>query len=110
MQHIRIDRAKSLADDPATGHNRWHPDIPPLVEADEGEQVVLETRDASDGFVVRGTDAPLQGLVEVHDDHRIAMAFGVLAATKNTEIHLDDLECVAVSYPGFWGDLDRVTA
>ena len=57
MQHIRIDRAKSLADDPATGHNRWHPDIPPLVEADEGEEVVLETRDASDGFVVRGLPA-----------------------------------------------------
>jgi 3-phosphoshikimate 1-carboxyvinyltransferase len=81
----------------------------------EGETVVrgaseLRAEELPDGFVVRGTDAPLQGLVEVHDDHRIAMAFGVLAATKNTEIHLDDLECVAVSYPGFWGDLDRVTA
>ena len=70
----------------------------------------VDAEELPDGFVVRGTDAPLQGLVEVHDDHRIAMAFGVLAATKNTEIHLDDLECVAVSYPGFWGDLDRVTA
>jgi len=26
---IRIDHSRPLADDPETGHNRWHPDIPP---------------------------------------------------------------------------------
>ena len=59
MQHIRIDRSRALTEEPDTGHNRWHPDIPPLVEVDEGEEVVLETRDASDGFVVRGLPASL---------------------------------------------------
>ena len=32
-----------------TGHNRWHPDILPVIEVDQGEEVVLETRDAFDG-------------------------------------------------------------
>jgi len=48
---IRIDRKRHLADEPNTGHNRWHPDIAPLVEVDEGEEVALETRDALDGFL-----------------------------------------------------------
>src|SRR5262249_48936891 len=48
MKSITIDRSKRLKDDPQTGHNRWHPDIPPILEVDPGEEVVLETRDASD--------------------------------------------------------------
>ena len=49
MKSISIDRSKPLAEEPQTGHNRWHPDIPPTIEVDEGEEVVLETRDALDG-------------------------------------------------------------
>lgn len=49
MKSIEIDRSKRLKDQPATGHNRFHPDIPPLVEVDAGEEVVLETRDGVDG-------------------------------------------------------------
>lgn len=49
MRAIRIDRSKSLAEEPHTGHNRFHPDIKPLLEVAEGEEVLLETRDAIDG-------------------------------------------------------------
>ena len=49
MKSIEIDRSKQLRDEPETGHNRWHPDITPLLEVEEGEEVVLETRDALDG-------------------------------------------------------------
>ena len=31
MHEIRIDRTKTLAENPGTGHNRWHPDIPPVI-------------------------------------------------------------------------------
>ena len=37
---ISIERRKPLAEQPRTGHNRWHPDIPPIVEVDEGEEVL----------------------------------------------------------------------
>jgi formamidase len=37
------------ADDPLrTCHNRWHPDIPEAAEADPGDTVIFETRDAFD--------------------------------------------------------------
>jgi len=48
MQSITIDRNKRLKEEPHTGHNRWHPDVSPLIEVEPGEEVVLETRDASD--------------------------------------------------------------
>ena len=46
---ITIDRRKHLDQEPHTGHNRWHPDLVPVVEVDAGETVALETRDALDG-------------------------------------------------------------
>jgi formamidase len=48
---VRIDRKKPLRDEPHTGHNRWHPDIPPVLRVEPSETVVLETRDALDGVV-----------------------------------------------------------
>jgi formamidase len=55
MKSVTIDRNKHLGDEPRTGHNRWHPEIAPIVEADEGEEVSLETRDACDGYLRPGT-------------------------------------------------------
>jgi 3-phosphoshikimate 1-carboxyvinyltransferase len=63
-----------------------------------------------DGFVVRGSSPRLQGRVTTHGDHRLAMAFGVLSMLPGNDIAIDDRECVAVSYPGFWADLARVTS
>jgi formamidase len=48
---VVIDRSLPLAAEPATGHNRWHPDIRPIVGCDPGDEVVFQTRDAIDGQV-----------------------------------------------------------
>lgn len=55
MKTIKIDRAKHLCDDHATGHNRWHPDVEAKLEVGEGEEVGLETRDSSDGYITPTT-------------------------------------------------------
>ncbi len=55
MQTIEVDLTQRCASEPAKGHNRWHPDIPPAVEADPGEEVVMVTRDALDGQIHSGT-------------------------------------------------------
>lgn len=46
---IRIDPFRPLADEPETGHNRWHEDLEPVLEVDPGDTVIYETRDAFDG-------------------------------------------------------------
>jgi formamidase len=51
MHSIRIDRNKRLAAESHVGHNRYHPDIAPVVEVGEGEEIALETRDALDGQI-----------------------------------------------------------
>ena len=51
MKTIEIDRSKRLKYEPHTGHNRWHPDIPAILEVEPDEEVVLETRDALDGQI-----------------------------------------------------------
>ena len=62
-----------------------------------------------DGFTVHGSRSPLRGLVRTRGDHRVAMAFGVLASLPGNDIAIDDPACVAVSYPRFWNDLERLT-
>jgi formamidase len=49
VREIRIDQSTTLREEPSTGHNRWHPDIPPALRCEPGDEVVLETRDAFDG-------------------------------------------------------------
>jgi formamidase len=54
VKRIDIDRSKRLREQPETGHNRWHPDVPPILEVEELEEVYIETRDASDGQIRPG--------------------------------------------------------
>jgi 3-phosphoshikimate 1-carboxyvinyltransferase len=69
----------------------------------------VEAQELPDGLVVHGTNAPLAGHIRTFGDHRIAMAFGVLGATRGCELTIDDPDCVSVSFPGFWSELERVT-
>jgi 3-phosphoshikimate 1-carboxyvinyltransferase len=62
----------------------------------------VEAEETADGLVINGTDAPLAGRVQAHGDHRIAMAFGVLAGQPGNSIEIDDPGVANVSFPGFW--------
>jgi 3-phosphoshikimate 1-carboxyvinyltransferase len=67
-----------------------------------------DAEELPDGMRIRGSDRKLEGRVLTHGDHRLAMAFGVLAAARGNSIAIDDRDCVGVSYPNFWSDLERV--
>ncbi len=54
VHEIRIDRSRTLLEEPGSGHNRWHPDIAPVVRCEPGDEVVIETRDAFDGQMSPG--------------------------------------------------------
>lgn len=70
----------------------------------------IDCRELDDGLRIRGADEPVSGRVRTGGDHRMAMAFGVLGRATPGRVEVDDPACVAVSYPGFWEDLDRVLA
>jgi 3-phosphoshikimate 1-carboxyvinyltransferase len=64
-----------------------------------------DAEELPDGLVVHGRAHPLRGRVRSFGDHRIAMAFGVLASLPHNEIRIDDKDVVSVSFPDFWQQL-----
>ncbi|HSJ23988.1 MAG TPA: 3-phosphoshikimate 1-carboxyvinyltransferase [Longimicrobiales bacterium] len=68
----------------------------------------VEAEELADGMVVHGTGRPLAGRVNPLHDHRIAMAFGLLAGGPDAGITIDDPGVVAVSYPEYWTTLSML--
>ncbi|MFN8187619.1 MAG: acetamidase/formamidase family protein [Gaiellales bacterium] len=54
---VAVDSSLPLAAEPGSGHNRWHPDIPPLVRIAPGELLTIETRDGLDRALRPGATA-----------------------------------------------------
>src|SRR6476660_7328125 len=48
IHRVRFDRRRPLNEMPETGHNRWHPDIKPILRVSSGDIVELELRDGLD--------------------------------------------------------------
>jgi 3-phosphoshikimate 1-carboxyvinyltransferase len=55
---------------------------------------------AADGITIEGGRFRA-GRVDSHGDHRIAMAFSVASLNASGPIHIEDVENVATSFPGF---------
>jgi formamidase len=56
MHHeIAFDRHTPLAQTPNVGHNRWHPEIPPVLRVASGDTVVMDVRDGIDGQIRPGS-------------------------------------------------------
>lgn len=66
---------------------------------------IIETED---GMVIHG-GRPLHGaVIDSKKDHRIAMTFAILGAAVDGEMEILDGECVNISYPGFYEELDSL--
>ncbi|OFW42389.1 MAG: 3-phosphoshikimate 1-carboxyvinyltransferase [Acidobacteria bacterium RIFCSPLOWO2_12_FULL_67_14b] len=61
-----------------------------------------------DGFQIRRGPKLTGGAVHAHGDHRLAMAFAIAALGASGPTQIDGADAVAVSYPSFFDDLDRL--
>ncbi len=62
--------------------------------------------ETEDGMVIRG-GRPLHGaVIDSRLDHRIAMTFAVAGCCADKETEILGAECVNISYPGFYRDLE----
>jgi len=50
---------------------------------------------------------PKGSVIDVRDDHRIAMAFGILGSVAGETV-IKDAECVSKTFPGFWDAMEGV--
>jgi formamidase len=107
VHEIRIDPARPLREQPETGHNRWHPDIPPLVRCDPGDQVVFETRDALDGQCTPDSTPEAVAGMDLLVVHPLTGPVYVTGAEPGDTLEVEILEVIpdrygyTVQVPGF---------
>jgi 3-phosphoshikimate 1-carboxyvinyltransferase len=71
---------------------------------------ILETFDVpfkleSNAIVISGKETVSGGIINTHQDHRIAMASTIAACIASSSIVLTEENCVTKSYPSFFTDL-----
>ena len=104
---VRVDFSKTLAEEPETGHNRWHPDIPPVVHCDPGDEVILQTRDALDGQIGRDATAETVGAANLNVVHPLTGPVYVNGAERGDLLEVEILEVephsfgFTINVPGF---------
>jgi len=76
---------------------------------EELSKLGAEIEELPDGMVIHGGKT-LQGAeCSSHYDHRLAMTLGIAALIARGETVIQDAEVVAVSYPAFWQEMERLT-
>jgi formamidase len=104
---VRVDYSKTLAEESETGHNRWHPDIPPIVHCDPGDEVILQTRDALDGQAGPEATAEQVGTANLNVVHPLTGPVYVNGAEPGDLLEVEVLEVepdrygFTVQIPGF---------
>jgi len=113
---VSVDRTVPLAQCPSEGHNRWHPDVTPMLHLKSGEEAEIETRDSFDCQIEKtmqsadlaranlGRAHPLTGPVYVED-----AAPGDLLAVDILDVRSHD-EGFTLIAPGFGFLRDIFTA
>ena len=68
-----------------------------------------KVREKEDGLVITGPTRLKGAEIDSFGDHRIAMAFSVAALVATGETTIKNVECVDISFPGFYEKLAAVT-
>lgn len=63
----------------------------------------------SDGMIIRGGAALTGTRIHTYKDHRIAMSFAIAGLAADGVTAIEDADCVNISYPGFYEDLQRLS-
>jgi 3-phosphoshikimate 1-carboxyvinyltransferase len=67
-----------------------------------------QVEELDDGLIIKGQAQLSAGDISTFSDHRIAMSFFILSRASGVDIRLDNHECVNISYPSFFTDMERL--
>ena len=67
-----------------------------------------DVTETEDGMIIRGGNMLHGAVIDSRLDHRIAMTFAVAGLCAEGETEVLGAECVNISYPNFYGDLERL--
>jgi 3-phosphoshikimate 1-carboxyvinyltransferase len=79
-----------------------------LATAENLRAMRAEVEEFDDGIAVSGPTELRGATIDSFGDHRIAMAFSVAALIADRETQILDSECVAISFPEFFGLFDTL--
>ncbi|MDY2628870.1 MAG: 3-phosphoshikimate 1-carboxyvinyltransferase [Lachnospiraceae bacterium] len=67
-----------------------------------------QVEETDDGMIIHGGNPLHGGIIESHLDHRIAMSFAIASLIADGETIIRDADCVNISYPVFYRDLEKL--
>lgn len=62
-----------------------------------------------DGMIIHGGKDLHGAIIDSHKDHRIAMSFAIASLLADGHMTILDRDCVDISFPNFYTDLNRLT-
>ncbi|MFC4387655.1 3-phosphoshikimate 1-carboxyvinyltransferase [Gracilibacillus marinus] len=62
----------------------------------------------ADGMIIKGKTKLHGNITKSFGDHRIGMMIAIASLLTDEKVELEDEACIAVSYPTFFNDLDRL--
>lgn len=75
---------------------------------DELSKMGADITATEDGMIINGP-TPLNGAnMKTYGDHRLGMMAAIASLTAGGPVSIDDSECIAVSYPGFFEQLNKL--
>ncbi|MBI4970298.1 MAG: 3-phosphoshikimate 1-carboxyvinyltransferase [Candidatus Omnitrophica bacterium] len=70
----------------------------------------VQVTEKEDGCIIHGKAFIRGGKVKSYGDHRTAMSMAVAGLLSQEGVEIEDVDCVATSYPGFFEDLAALSA
>ncbi|MBV8359762.1 MAG: acetamidase/formamidase family protein [Deltaproteobacteria bacterium] len=104
---LRLDKSKRLTAQSIRGHNRWHPDIAPILKVDPGDEVVLDTLDAVDRQILSTTHIDDVAKCDLNVAHPLTGPIWVNGAAAGDLLEVQLLDIIAddsgwtAQLPGF---------
>ncbi|MDQ2839073.1 MAG: acetamidase/formamidase family protein [Actinomycetota bacterium] len=87
-----VDQSKSMRDQAAPGHNRWHPDVPVVAMVKPGDEFRVECREWTDGQIGNNDSANDVRDVDLSVAHMLSGPIGIEGAEPGDLLIVDILD------------------
>jgi 3-phosphoshikimate 1-carboxyvinyltransferase len=101
-------RAEGVTEIKNVGHARYKETDRLAACTKEFNKFGAKVNEYKDGMSIKGTEKLAGGEVKSYKDHRMAMALSILGSYAEGETVIDNVECVSISFPEFFGELSQV--
>ena len=101
VERVRCEVGVPLVEQLDIGHNRWHPDIPPVVELEPGAEVILESPGYDDYQLQDSDDVTDVETMDLSRVHPLAGPVSIRGAEPGDLLLVDLLELSPLSGVGY---------